>query len=305
MSTPAAPKITSNPVMIQEQALIDTHVTPRGDPWSGWAKLVDVADESAEEAVDVAPVGVAPELEPEPEADEPTPTPTPQPAELSGDLVTAVAQLASELADERRRRTATEEGRRRAEQRLHAAEVDAAGVSAELTTARARIVELERDRDEVIRRAEELLTAVRERADQRLASELDAAGRHWSELLEEERRRVEALGRERAALTTRVEDAWLATAVLRRARPLRLPASEPETPAEAEEEVLEALDEYETDPAFAAESPELADEIEHLRQRLRARVHKPVDIDTVEDGVDQLREARLARDAQSKGRRRR
>jgi hypothetical protein len=34
-------------------------------------------------------------------------------------------------------------------------------------------------------------------------------------------------------------------------------------------------------------------------------VHKPADIDTVEDGVDRLREARLARDAAGKNRHRR
>jgi len=163
----------------------------------------------------------------------------------------------------------------------HPAEAEAAGLRAELAAARTRIAELEHDRDEVIRRAEELLTGVRERADQRLL---------------EERRRADDLA-------AQLRDAWMATAILRRARPLRLRDAEPTTPEEAEEEVLEAFDDYETDPAFAAESPELANEIESLRQRLRSQLHRPPDISTVEDGVDQLRESRLARDAATDRRR--
>ncbi|MBV8302745.1 MAG: hypothetical protein JOZ04_00945, partial [Acidimicrobiia bacterium] len=62
--------------------------------------------------------------------------------------------------------------------------------------------------------------------------------------------------------------------------------------------------EHEIDPVLAAESPELAGEIDALRQRLRARLHKPPEIEAVEDGVDQLREARLARDAAARSRRR-
>ena len=159
---------------------------------------------------------------------------------------------------------------------LHPAEAEAAVLKAELAAARIRITELERDRDEVIRRAEELLTGVRERADQRLA---------------EERRRGDELA-------ARLRDAWMATAILRRARPLRLRDSEPATPLEAEEEVLEAFDEYEIDPAFAAQSPELATEIESLRQRLRNQLHRPPAMSAVEDGVDRLRESRLKRDAE-------
>jgi hypothetical protein len=280
------------PVMIQEHALADIEPLEVPDPWSGWAKLVDpppVAEPLAESPAE--PV-VAPVVAPEPPDD---------------DLVSAVAQLAAELADERRRRTASDVGRREAEERAHAAEMEGARAAAELETARSRISELERDRDEVIRRAEELLSAVRERADQRLATELDAASRHWSELLDEERRRVETLDSERAALLTRMEDAWLAVAVLRRSRPLRprVSGTDPTTVDEAEEEVLEVLEEHEADPAFAAESPDLASEIESLRQRLRARHRKPAGIDAVEDGVDQLRESRLARDADSRNRRRR
>ena len=293
------------PVMIQEHALDDSGATPTPDAWSGWAKLVDLpADHTAVEDRG--------EVEDHDEASAPAEARVDAPLEAAhqqspppnDDLVSAVARLAAELADERRLRATAERGRREAEARLHTAEAEAKQLEAEVAADRTRIAELERDRDDVIRRAEELLTAVRERADQRLATELDATSRHWTELLTEERRRVEALDIERAALARRVEDAWLASAVLRRARPLRLRDDEPNTPAEAEEEVLEALDEYEIDPAFAAESPEIADEIEQLRQRLRAQVRKPAEIDEVEDGVDQLREARLARDAAGKGRRR-
>jgi hypothetical protein len=190
--------------------------------------------------------------------------------------------LADELADERRLRSVAEDSRRELEARVRAAEAEGVRLQAEVTAGQARIAELERDRDDVIRRAEELLSAVRERGDQRLA---------------EERQRADELA-------VRVQDAWLATAVLRRARPLRLAGSEPATPAEAEEEVLEAFDEYETDPAFVAQSPEVATEIANLRERLRARRNKPLAMPVVEDGVDQLREARLARDAETKGRRR-
>ena len=293
--------------MIQEQALSDTAPSP--DPWSGWAKLVDlpasVADPEPPPPVEIAPTPPIPPAAPTPPAAPiPPAAPAPPPALPNDDLVKAVAQLAAELADERRRRAAAEAARREADARLHAAEMEAARGDAEVSTARGRIAELERDRDEVIRRAEELLTAVRERADQRLACELDAANRHWSELLAQERSRVEALEREQAAITARVHDAWLAAALLRRSRPLRPRTGTPMTPEEAEAEALEALEEQEPDPTLVAESPELAEEIENLRQRLRGRVHKPADIDTVEDGVDQLREARLAREAAGKGRRR-
>jgi phage baseplate assembly protein W len=259
--------------MIQEQALNDVGAAPAPDPWSGWARVVDLP---ASFEHDLDDSDEAPDT---PAASTPAGRAEPQPA--PGSLESAVAQLAEELADERRVRTHAEEARRDAEARVHAAEVEAARLSAEVTAQRTRISELERDRDEVIHRAEELLTAVRERSDQRLA----------------------ALEVERAALATRVQDAWLAAAVLRRARPLRLRPSQPATQAEAEEEVLDALDEYEPEPALAAESPHLASEIEELRQRLRAQRHTPPNIVTVEDGVEDLREARLAR-ADAKRRRR-
>jgi hypothetical protein len=290
--------------MLQQQAAGDLGVVPPPDPWSGWAQVVDLPasvehdleDEKVEAAVDpMDPVDAAGPAAPDAEAASPG----------GVDMAAAVAQLLAELADERSRRVGAEEARREAETRVHAAEVEAARLTAEVAAAHSRVLQLERDRDDVIRRAEELLTAVRERADQRRAAELEAAHSHWSELLAEERRRVEALDRERAALTKSLADAWLAGAVLRRTRPLRLRSSAPGpvSAASAEEEVLEILDEHETDAALAAESPQLAEEIEKLRQRLRAQLHKPPNMPTVEDGVDRLRESRLARDAKSEGRR--
>jgi hypothetical protein len=282
--------------MLQEQAVGDLGVVPPPDPWSGWAHVVDL------------PASVEYDLdEDDGAADAPAQAADAEPLvpPENDDLAAALAQLVAELADERSRRVAAEEARHEAETRVHAAEVQAARLTAEVEAERGRVLQLERDRDEVIRRAEELLTAVRERADQRRAAELEAAGSQWSELLAEERRRVEALDGERAALTKRLEDAWLAGAVLRRSRPLRPRGSTSDAGAEAsaEQEVLEALDGHETDPLVAAESPQLADEIERLRQRLRAQLHKPPNMPTVEDGVDRLRESRLARDAESEGRR--
>ena len=289
--------------MLQQPAVSDSSEGTPPDPWSGWAKVVDLSasseddledqddhEDADEEAVDTA------EGADGADAHEPA---------TDGDLATAVSQLAAQLADERSRRAAVEDALHQAEARVHTAEVEVARLSTEVAVERSRIPELERDRDDVIRRAEELLTAVRERGDQRMAAELEAARRHWSELLSEERRRVEVLDSERAALTKRLEDAWLAGAVLRRSRPLRLRPLAPDAGAAAsEEEALEILEEYETDPSMAAESPQLAEEIEGLRQRLRAQLHKPPNMPTVEDGVDRLREARLARDAEPGGRRR-
>jgi hypothetical protein len=281
--------------MLQQQDVGDVSVVPPPDPWSGWAQVVDLPasveydlDEDDGAADAPAQAADAPLVRPE-----------------NDDLAAAVAQLVAELADERSRRVAAEEARRETETAVNAAEVQAARLTAEVEAERGRVLQLERDRDEVIRRAEELLTAVRERADQRRAAELEAARSHWGELLAEERRRVEVLDGERAALTKRLQDAWLAGAVLRRSRPLRPRASTSGAgdDASAEQEVLEALDEHETDPAVAAESPHLADEIERLRERLRAQLHRPPNMPTVEDGVDRLRESRLARDAESEGRR--
>jgi hypothetical protein len=284
--------------MLQQQAVGDLSVVASPDPWSGWAQMVDL------------PASVEYELE-EVEAVEavvdPADSPDTEAASPGGvDMAVAVAQLVAELADERSRRVGADGARHDAETRVHAAEVEAARLTAELAAAHSRVLELERDRDDVIRRAEELLTAVRERADQRRAAELEAAASHWSELLAEERRRVEALDCERAALTKSLEDACLAGAVLRRTRPLRPRSSAPGpvSAASAEAEVLEILDEHETDAALAAESPHLAEEIEKLRQRLRGQLHKPPNMPTVEDGVDRLRESRLARDAEPGSKRR-
>jgi hypothetical protein len=294
MSTSAAPKITST-VMIQEHALTDPDATPVRDPWAGWSKVLDLPEPSRDDVGERDTQGGEPEPESEPVAVAEEPE-VDDPEE--DDVAAAISRLADEIAKER-------DLRRASEGRLQAAEAEVARVGAELAAAHGRIAELERDRDEVIRRAEELLTAVRERADQRLAAQLEVARRHWSDLLVEERRRVEALDAERAVLAQQVHDAWLAAAVLRRSRPLRQRSSAPTTVDAAEREVVEDLDENETDPAFVAESPAVAEEIERLRQRLRARRHKPPGIDAVDDGVDQLRESRLARDAAPKARRRR
>ncbi|MBV8561398.1 MAG: hypothetical protein JO050_11525 [Acidimicrobiia bacterium] len=278
--------------MTLPQALNDIGARPGADPWSGWAQVVDLP--APEPEAPTEPEAAQPELEDSP----------PDRARDHIDAVDAVALLASALTDERRLRADAEMARREAEARLHAAEMEGARLRAEVSAMTARVSQLERDRDDVIARAEELLTAVRERADQRLASELEAARRQWSELLAGEQRRVETLDAERGTLAQRVEDAWLAAAVLRRARPLRPRSSSPTTVADAEQEMVDDLEEHEIDPVLAAESPELAGEIDALRQRLRARLHKPPEIDVVEDGVDQLREARLARDAAARSRRR-
>ena len=286
--------------MLQQPVVSDASEGTPPDSWSGWAKVVDLpASVGNEIDDDEADKEVADTVEDAGRPDAPVPAP-------EGDLAAAVSQLAAQVADERSRRTAVDEALHQAETRAHTAELEVARLATEVATERSRIVALERDRDEVIRRAEELLTAVRERADQRMAAELEATRRHWSELLSEERRRVEVLDNERAGLTKRLEDAWLAGAVLRRSRPLRLRPLAPGAAAvaSAEEEALEILEEHETDSSLIAESPQLAEEIEGLRQRLRAQLHKPPNMPTVEDGVDRLREARVARDAESAGRRR-
>ena len=255
---------------------VDT--APAPDPWSGWAEIYEL------------PASVEYDTADETVAEPPTP---------ASDLETAVAQLAAALADERTRRSAAEDAVAQAQAAAHAAEVEAARLGAELAAGRNRVHQLERDRDDVIRRAEELLTAVRERADQRLAAEREGLHRHWSELLVEERRRVEVLDGERAALLKRLEDAWMAGAGRARARPLRpLPVSD----ADDETAVTDLLPEQAEIPE--GESPELTAEIEHLRERLRVRLRKPPDMPAVEAGVDRLRESRLAREKEGRRRRR-
>src|SRR5579864_8340851 len=125
------------PVSIQEQAFDQPDTTPAREPWSGWASVVD---RPAPEPVAQSVV----ENDPEP-ATEPEPPP---------DLTAAVVGLADDLADERIERAAAEQGRREAEGRAHAAETEVVRLMAEIAAARARIGELERDRDDVIRRAE-------------------------------------------------------------------------------------------------------------------------------------------------------
>ena len=292
--------------MTLPQALNDIGARPGADPWSGWAQVVDLPAPEPEAPTEPEALQPDPEAaQPDPEAAQPELEDSPPDRDRDPiDEVDAVALLANALIDERRLRAEAEIARREAEAGLHAAEMEGAHLRAEVSAMTARVSQLERDRDDVIARAEELLTAVRERADQRLASELEAARRQWSELLAEERRRVETLDAERGTLAQRVEDAWLAAAVLRRARPLRPRSSLPTTVADAEQEMVDDLDAQEIDPVVAAESPELAGEIDALRQRLRARLHKPPEIEAVEDGVDQLREARLARDAAARSPRR-
>src|SRR3954451_9352294 len=112
----------SGPVMIQEHVLGHLEPVDVPDPWSGWAKLVDPAPVEAQEETARSEA-------------------TPEPAPPDDDLVAVVAQLAAELADERRLRSANEVARREAEDRRHAAEMDGARVAAELETARARIAE--------------------------------------------------------------------------------------------------------------------------------------------------------------------
>src|SRR6478672_1918060 len=87
------------PVMIQEQALAAFEPLDVPDPWSGWAKLVDPApvEDEQVEAGPAAPSSAAP------------------PASADDDLVAAVAQLVGELADERRRRAASDVARREAD----------------------------------------------------------------------------------------------------------------------------------------------------------------------------------------------
>ena len=188
-------------------------------------------------------------------------------------LVEALGELTRCFADEQAQRAAVEADLRAARREAELARVQLAQVAAELEAQRAR-------------------------------------GHEMGVELERERQRVEVLEADQVGLIRRLEDAWAAIPGSRRGRPLRLQstaepisASAP-APRSPEEELASAP------PAVAmapAASPELAEEIEHLRERLRARLHKPPDLPAVEAGVDRLREARLAREAPSeaKGRRRR
>jgi hypothetical protein len=278
--------------VIQHTKLSEQTLVPAPDPWSGWAQVYEL------------PASVEHDLADEEGPTSPDPGPASAPPDDAG-LQGALAGLADALADERTRRNQAEDALRQALTTSHACEVEVARLGAELAAERTQVAQLERDRDDVIRRAEELLTAVRERADQRLAAEGDAARRHWSELLTEERRRVEVLDGERASLLKRLEDAWMAGVALRRSRPLRPWAPPPEDVGDVDHESsapAEAMEDDYVEPPLQGETPELTAEISRMRARLRAQLHKPPDLPDVEAGVDRLRETRLARD---KDRRRR
>jgi chromosome segregation ATPase len=188
-------------------------------------------------------------------------------------LVAALADLTRCVEDERRERLAAQAAVRRARDEIELSRVQAAQLAAELDAERSR-------RHEV-------------------AAELEAERARAQELLEHERRRVEVLEGERAALVKRLEEQWAGAPSSRRSRPLR-PLHPPDMTAElppgatlsAEEEMEAAAPELAMEP----EPPEMAEEIERLRERLRSRLHKPPDLPTVEAGVDRLRESRLARE---------
>ena len=206
----------------------------------------------------------------------------------------AVRELGVCLEAARSQYAGADMARQHAEADAQATHLEVARLAAELAAERARVAQLERDRDDVIRRAEDLVTAVRERADQRLAAELEADRRHWQELLAEERRRVEVLEGERAALVHQLQDAWNAGATVRRPRPLRPTSPDGEAVSPAEPSLVAV--------GGPATSSDTADDIERLRERLRAQLHKPPPLADVEAGVDRLRQSRLEREAE--GRRR-
>jgi hypothetical protein len=269
--------------MIQHQDLSEQTLVPAPDPWSGWAHVYEL------------PASVEYDLADEESSSTPDPGPVSAPPDDDG-LRGALGQLADALADERGRRNEAEDALRLAVTTEKACEVEVTRLGAELAAERTRVAQLERDRDDVIRRAEELLTAVRERADQRGAAELEATRLHWSELLTEERRRVEVLDGERASLLKRLEDAWMAGGALRRSRPLR-PWAPPAEDVDDDSSVpAEAMEDDYVEPPLQGETPQLTAEITRMRARLRAQLHKPPDLPDVEAGVDLLRETRLARD---------
>ncbi|MCU1448070.1 MAG: hypothetical protein JWP02_240 [Acidimicrobiales bacterium] len=271
------------PDMIQHTDLSEQTLVPAPDPWSGWAQVYEL------------PASVEHDLADEEGSSTPDPGPASAPPDDAG-LQGALGRLADALADERGRRNQAEDALREALTTAQASEVEVARLGAALAAERTQVAQLERDRDDVIRRAEELLTAVRERADQRRAAELEDARRHWSELLTEERRRVEVLDGERASLLKRLEDAWMAGGALRRSRPLRPWAPPPEDVEGESSATDEAMEDDYVEPPPQGETPQLTAEIARMRARLRAQLHKPPDLPDVEDGVDRLRETRLARD---------
>lgn len=264
---------------IQEHTWGDGQTPSSAEAWPGWAAAVELPASLEYALLDA-------EAPPSPVS---APLPPEEPA------AAALRELLGCLEQARAERSAAQVAREEAEAIAQAAHLEVARLAAELAAERARVSQLERDRDDVIRRAEDLVTAVRERADQRLASELEADRRHWRDVVAEERRRVEVLEGERTALVRQLQEAWQSTGAVRRARPLR-PAAEAAEPVVNSEPALV--------PAGASpDGRDTAEDIERLRSRLRAQLHRPPPLADVEEGVDQLRESRLARDAE--GRRRR
>src|SRR5437773_1286445 len=245
---------------IQEHTWGDGQTPSWPEAWPGWAPVAELPA-AVEYGVLDAEAPLAPPEDP---------------------LAAAVQELTACLEEARGQRAATETARQEADAAAQGAHLEVVRLAAELAAERARVAQLERDRDDVIRRAEDLVTAVRERADQRLATELEADRRHWQEVVTEERRRVEVLEGERTALVRQLQEAWQSTTAARRARPLR-PSPHDPAPDDPLEPALVPV-------AAPSDGSETGEDIERLRARLRAQLHKPPPLSKVEEGVDQLRE---------------
>jgi hypothetical protein len=231
---------------------------PWGEPDASWAFVYEL------------PASVEYGMPDEPE--------TPQAAAVEDDaaagwqpLVAALADLTRCVDDERTERLAAQAAVRNTRDEVELARVQAAQLAAELEAERSRRHQVE--------------------------AELSTERARGQELLEHERRRVEVLEGERAGLVKRIDEQWGSS--WRRSRPLRpLHAADvtadlqPGATLSPEEEMEAAAPEIAMEP----EAPEMTEEIERLRERLRAGLHKPPDLSTVEAGVDRLRESRLARD---------
>ena len=210
---------------------------------------------------------------PDEQPEAPAPVEDPDSASDWKPLVAALADLTRCVDDERQERLAAQAAVRRAREEIELARVQAAQLAGELEAERSRRHQVQ--------------------------AELEAERARAQEVLEHERRRVEILEGERAGLVKRLEELWASVASSPRARPLR-PLHAPDMTAELpsgavlspEEEMEAAAPEMAMEP----EPPEMAAEIERLRERLRARLHKPPNLTTVEAGVDRLRESRLARE---------
>src|SRR2546421_2185271 len=100
--------------MTQPQTVNEPRADSARDPWSSWARVVELpAPEETAEIEEPAAVVV----------EEPADAAAVAPAEV--DVAGALARLAVELADERRQRAVADEARQQAESRLHAAELAA------------------------------------------------------------------------------------------------------------------------------------------------------------------------------------